>query len=113
MSDAVSEAAARLERAVGRLAELAARPRPAEGIPPARVAELAGRLDGTLSRLRTALADLDAAEAAEDAALQAAEAQAGLAADVVPADMTQPGEPEAVASPAEAPAAAPLSDQER
>lgn len=113
MSDAVSEAAARLERAVGRLAELAARPRPAEGIPPARVAELAGRLDGTLSRLRTALADLDAAEAAEDAALQAAEAEAGLSADTAPAEMTQADEPGVVASLAEAPAAAPLSDQER
>jgi hypothetical protein len=66
MSEAVSEAAARLERAVGRLAEVAARPRPAESVPPARLAELAGRLDGTLLRLRAALAELDEADGDAD-----------------------------------------------
>jgi uncharacterized membrane protein YccC len=63
MSEAVSEAAARLERAVGRLAEALAQPRPEQGIPPAQVAELAARLDNTLARLRGALAELDGAEA--------------------------------------------------
>ncbi|MDB5370638.1 MAG: hypothetical protein JWP20_2196 [Roseomonas sp.] len=62
MSEAVSEAAARLERAVGRLAEALAAPRPSGGIPPERIAELAGRLDNTLARLRGALAELDGAD---------------------------------------------------
>jgi hypothetical protein len=65
MNEAVSEAAARLERAVGRLADLVARPRPAPGIPPEQVAALAGRLDVSLAKLRGALAELDASEDAE------------------------------------------------
>jgi hypothetical protein len=69
MNEAVSEAAARLERAVGRLAEAVAKPRPPAGIPPEQVTALAGRLDVSLARLRAALAELDAPEAdlAEDA----------------------------------------------
>jgi hypothetical protein len=68
MNEAVSEAAARLERAVGRLAEAVARPRPpAEppapaGIPPEQVAALAGRLDMSLAKLRGVLAELEAPE---------------------------------------------------
>jgi hypothetical protein len=70
MSEAVSEAAARLERAVGRLAEVLAKPHapgdgvgsPVLGIAPERVAELAGRLDNSLARLRDALAELDGAD---------------------------------------------------
>jgi len=65
MSDAVSEAAARLERAVERLAAaLAARPSPQAGVPPETVAALSARLDDTLARLRGALADMEGAEAA-------------------------------------------------
>jgi hypothetical protein len=68
MNEAVSEAAARLERAVGRLAEAVARPRPpAEspapaGIPAEQVAALAGRLDVSLAKLRGVLAELEAPE---------------------------------------------------
>ncbi|WP_159997339.1 hypothetical protein [Roseomonas sp. 18066] len=68
-SDAVSEATARLERAVGRLATVLARqPSPAEaaaaGVPPEAVAALSLRLDDTLARLRGALAEIEGAESA-------------------------------------------------
>lgn len=67
MSDAVSEAATRLEQAVERLAAaLAARQVPAAGVPPETVAALSVRLDETLSRLRGALAELEGAEPAEE-----------------------------------------------
>ncbi len=59
MSEALSEAAARLERAVDRLAGALARPRPEPGIPPEQLAGLSDRLDNTLARLRGALAELD------------------------------------------------------
>lgn len=71
MSEAVSEAAARLERAVGRLAEIVAKPRPAAepampaGVPLEQVAALAQRLDVSLTKLRGVLAELDAPEAAQ------------------------------------------------
>ena len=70
-SDAVSEATARLERAVGRLAMVLARqPAPAEtagpavpgGVPPEAVAALSARLAETLVRLRGALAEIEGAE---------------------------------------------------
>lgn len=64
MGDAVSEAAARLERAVERLAAALTRPRAPEGVAPERLAELSGRLDATLLRLRGALAELEASEEA-------------------------------------------------
>jgi hypothetical protein len=67
MSDAVGEAAARLEQAVERLATAMARPRAPEGVPPERLAELSGRLDATLQRLRTALMEIESAES-DDAA---------------------------------------------
>ncbi|MFC7552097.1 hypothetical protein ACFQU7_07315 [Pseudoroseomonas wenyumeiae] len=69
MNEAVSEAAARLERAVGRLAEAVAKPRPVAepagpaGVPPEQVAALAQRLDVSLAKLRGVLAELDAPEA--------------------------------------------------
>ncbi|MCQ4158454.1 hypothetical protein NON00_00740 [Roseomonas sp. GC11] len=62
MSDAVSEAATRLERAVEKLAAALARPAPAAGVPPEAVAALSARLDETLSRLRLALAEVEAAD---------------------------------------------------
>ncbi|MBO1077023.1 hypothetical protein [Roseomonas marmotae] len=64
MSEAVSEAAARLERAVGRLAEALAKPRPQPqaGIPAEQVEALASRLDISLAKLRAALVELDAPE---------------------------------------------------
>jgi hypothetical protein len=79
MNEAVSEAAARLERAVGRLAEAVAKPRRAAepaapaGIPPQQVAALAGRLDVSLAKLRGVLAELDAPEA------ESAEPESGYA----------------------------------
>lgn len=108
MSDAVSEAAARLERAVGRLAEVAARPRAPEGVPPARLAELAGRLDGTLVRLRAALAELDEADEAQ-APDEAPDETLDIAEDE-PAD-AEAVEPAAV--PATVPHPTPQNDQER
>ncbi len=65
MSDVVGEAAARLEQAVEKLAAALSRPRAQpEGIPPERPAELSGRLDSTLARLRGALAELETADQA-------------------------------------------------
>ncbi|MFB9970174.1 hypothetical protein ACFFMP_09145 [Pseudoroseomonas cervicalis] len=74
MSDAVSEAATRLEQAVDRLAAALARPvspgvpQGPAGVPPEAVAALSARLDDTLARLRTALAEVEAGEAAASAA---------------------------------------------
>ncbi|MFC3126232.1 hypothetical protein ACFOD4_14285 [Pseudoroseomonas globiformis] len=67
MSDAVSEAAIRLERAVERLSTvLASRPSAVPGVPVEGVAALSARLDETLSRLRSAVAELEGQEAAEE-----------------------------------------------
>ncbi|KAA2214895.1 hypothetical protein [Teichococcus oryzae] len=67
MSDAVSEAAIRLERAVERLAaSLAARQSAAPGVPAEAVAALSARLDETLERLRGALSDVEGAEPVEE-----------------------------------------------
>ncbi|HEY8612537.1 MAG TPA: hypothetical protein VIL69_14770 [Roseomonas sp.] len=59
MSDSLAEAAARLEAAVERLAQVAARmprgtPAPA-GVPVEEVAALSARLEATIARLRAAL----------------------------------------------------------
>jgi hypothetical protein len=61
-SDPTSHALARLEAAVERLAESAARPRAeaaasGEGVPRAAVAAIADRLDETIARLRAALGE--------------------------------------------------------
>lgn len=64
-ADPVAQAAARLEAAVERLAEIAARaPRPAadgsgggDGVPRAAVAAIADKLDATVARLRAALGE--------------------------------------------------------
>ncbi|MCI0754044.1 hypothetical protein [Teichococcus vastitatis] len=72
MSDAVSEAASRLERAVERLAAaLAANPAGASGVSAESVAALSTRLDDTLERLRGALAELEGAEPGDEPAEQA------------------------------------------
>jgi hypothetical protein len=61
--DPVALAAMRLEEAVERLAEIAARPRPAPaaaeggGVPRAAVAAIADKLDATVARLRAALGE--------------------------------------------------------
>jgi hypothetical protein len=60
--DPVAEAAMRLEAAVERLAEIAARPRPPQpsaegGVPRAAVAAIADKLDATVARLRAALGE--------------------------------------------------------
>jgi hypothetical protein len=91
MSEAVGEAAARLERAVDRLAEILAQPRPASGIPPEQVAALSARLDNTLARLRGALAELDSASEAAPAAEESANtpAEAGPEAAAAAAPPTQ------------------------
>jgi uncharacterized membrane protein YccC len=98
MSEAVSEAAARLERAVGRLAQALAQPRPEQGILPGQVAELASRLDNTLARLRGALAELEGADAVPHAEGQEAEAPPAQAS----------GQDEAAIAPAP-----PMQDEER
>ena len=103
MSESVSEAAARLERAVDRLAESLARPRPAPGIPPEQVLNLAARLDNTLARLRGALAELDAAEAPPPAAELSA----------LPEPGTLPGTEAAADGTAAAPPPTPDLDEER
>jgi hypothetical protein len=54
MTDSLTEATARLEVAVERLASAAGRARPA-GVPPEELAELSRRLDATLVRLKAAL----------------------------------------------------------
>jgi hypothetical protein len=58
-SDPTGRALARLEAAVERLADAAARPRPAagEGVSRAAVAAIADRLDETIARLRAALGE--------------------------------------------------------
>ncbi|MDQ1078813.1 hypothetical protein [Pseudoroseomonas cervicalis] len=84
MSDAVSEAATRLEQAVERLAAALARPVPPgaaqpQGVPPEAVAALSARLDDTLARLRTALAEVEAGEAAAaEADAAESEPEAGM-----------------------------------
>ena len=57
--DPVAAAAARLEAAVERLAQVFARPPAEEGdmVPRAEVAAMAERLDSTIARLRGALAE--------------------------------------------------------
>jgi|GEM_PF-3817234 division protein CdvB (Snf7/Vps24/ESCRT-III family) len=60
--DPLAEAAARLEQAVARLDAALARPLPDHAdehdvVPRAEVAAMAERLDATIARLRTALAD--------------------------------------------------------
>lgn len=103
MSEAVSEAAARLERAVDRLAEALARPRPEPGIPPEAVAALSARLDNTLARLRGALAELDSP----------LDSQAGSPQDshpVAESASEQAAGPDEAASIAPAP---PMQDEER
>jgi hypothetical protein len=99
MSEAVSEATARLERAVGRLADALAQPRPEQGILPGQVADLASRLDNTLARLRGALAELEGADAVPHAEGQEAEAP--------PAQASGPDEAAAIAP------APPMQDEER
>src|SRR5690349_8907788 len=80
MSDAVGEAATRLEQAVERLvAVLASRP-PAAGVPAESVAALSARLDETLSRLRNAVAELEGQDAADEPPAQNA-AQPGTLPD--------------------------------
>lgn len=67
MSDAVDQAAARLERAVERLAAVLGRLETAAGappgVPPEALAALSARLDDALLRLRGALAEVEGAEA--------------------------------------------------
>jgi hypothetical protein len=95
MNEAVSEAAARLERAVGRLAEVVAKPRPAAepapaGVPPEQVAALAERLDVSLSKLRGVLAELEAPEMdapepeAQDLSTEAVLGEDGLPSNPMP-----------------------------
>jgi len=57
--DPVTQAAARLEAAVERLAEALSRPRPdvEDMVPRAEVAAIAERLDATIARLRGAIAE--------------------------------------------------------
>ena len=58
--DPTGRALARLEAAVERLAQAAARPRgdtPADMVPRAHVAAIADRLDETIARLRSALGE--------------------------------------------------------
>ncbi|MBC9209934.1 hypothetical protein IBL26_24075 [Roseomonas aerophila] len=99
MSEAVSEAAARLERAVDRLAQAMAQPRPEQGIPPDQVASLASRLDNTLARLRGALAELEGGDAVPHAVEQAA--------GMPPAQASGPDDADAIAP------APPMQDEER
>jgi hypothetical protein len=94
MSDAVGEAAARLERAVERLAAALARPRAPEGVSAERLADLSGRLDTTLQRLRTALMEIESAESDEVAGPEDDPESAGdppLATSAATGPAAQPG----------------------
>ncbi|MFC4170226.1 hypothetical protein [Teichococcus aestuarii] len=82
MSDAVNAAATRLEQAVEKLAAALARPPQSAGVTPDEVAALSARLDETLVRLRTALAEVEGEAAGH---LPEDEAEPGEAAEPMPA----------------------------